>query len=124
MIQPRDEVIRYRGSAGAIDKNLLLEIFQDIAIVRPLTAWLPSGGVLRDREKACAWAKWYCSFQQTRFRDDPIDNCRLTLLVMTDQTRRNLNLAFRLEPIIGEGSITYRSFVTRTAEDEYACFEY
>ena len=119
-----EHVVRYRGSAGGLDEELLLEVLRDLVVAKPILGWLPSGGVLRDQLKACAWAKWYSSFQQKRFRDEPIENCRLTLLLVTDPARSNLNLVFRLEPIIGEGSISYSSLVRRTSEDEYACFEY
>lgn len=123
-IQPRDEVVRYRGSAGALDENLLLLVLRDLAVVKPLLGWLPSGGVLRDGEKACSWAKWYCGYLHQYFRDSQRDNFRHVLLLVTDARSRNLNILSRLEPIIGEGSISFRAFVTRTSEDEYACFEY
>ena len=63
-------------------------------------------------------------FLHQRFRDSHRDNYRHVLLLVTDRRLRALNLLSRLEPIIGKGSITFRAYVTRTADDEYACFEY
>ena len=123
-IPSTDEVLHYRGSAGALDQDLLLQVFLELAVIKPLLGWVPSGGVLRDCEKACSWAKWYCSFLHQRFRDSHQDNYRHVLLLITDRRSRTLNLLSRLEPIIGEGSISFRAYVTRIADDEYACFEY
>jgi hypothetical protein len=123
-IQPKDEVVRYRGSAGALDEDLLLQVFRDLAVVKPLLGWLPSGGVLREQEKACSWAKWYCGYLHRYFRDSHRDNYRHVLMLVTDRKSRTLNILSRLEPIIGEGSIAFRAFVCRTSEGDYACFEY
>jgi hypothetical protein len=123
-IQPKDEVVQYRGSAGALDEALLRQVFRDLAVVKPLLGWMPSGGVLRDQEKACSWAKWYCGYLHRYFRDSHRDNYRHVLLLVTEPRSRRLNILSRLEPINGDGSISFRAFVTRTAEDEYACFEY
>lgn len=123
-IQPGDEEVRYRGSAGALDADLLLQVMRDLVVVKPVLGWLPSGGVLRDQEKTCAWAKWYCDYLHRYFRDSHHDNCRHVLLLVTERTGKILNILSRLEPITGEGSISFRTFVTRTSEDEYACFEY
>jgi hypothetical protein len=123
-VHPKDEGVRYRGSAGALDEDLLLQVFRDLAVVKPLFGWLPSGGVLRDQEKARSWAKWYCGYLHRYFRDSHQDNYRHVLLLVTDERSRTLNILSRLEPIIGEGSISFRAFVTRTSDDEYACFEY
>ena len=116
--------MRYRGSGGALDEGLLLQVLHDLVVVKPLVGWLPSGGVLRDQEKACSWGKWYCSYLHREFRNSHHDNYRHVLLLVTDAKSRTLNILSRLEPIIGEGSISFRAFVTRTSEDEYACFEY
>ena len=123
-VLPKDEVVRYRGSAGALHEDVLLQVLRDLAVRKPLTGWLPSGGVLRDQEKACSWAKWYCTDLHRYFRDSHQDNYRHVLLLVTDAGSSSLNIWSRLEPIIGEGSISFRAYVTRTADDEYACFEY
>jgi hypothetical protein len=123
-IQPREEMIRYRGSAGALDADLLKQVFRDLAVVKPLFGWLPSGGVHRDEEKACSWAKWYCDYLHRHFRNSHEDNYRHVLLLVTNRGQTVLNILSRLEPIIGEGSISFRAFVMRVAEDEFACFEY
>ena len=124
MVAAGDENVRYRGSPRAVTLELLKAALGELKIKKPLVDWLPSGGVIRDQSKAAAWAKWYCDFQHSEFLADPVDNCRLTLFVLVDGGRASLNLLFRIAPMVGEGSVGYRSFVCRTAEDEYACFEY
>jgi hypothetical protein len=124
MVAVGDENVRYRGSPRAVTSEILNGVLGELKIRKPLVDWLPSGGVLRDQAKAASWAKWYCDFQQSEFRADPVDNHRLTLFVLVDAERANLNLLFRITPMGGEGSVGYRSFVSRTGDDEYACFEY
>jgi len=124
MVAVCDENVRYRGSPWAVTAEILMGVLGDLKVQKPLVDWLPSGGVSRDRSKAAAWAKWYCDFQQSEFLADPVNNCRLTLIVLVDADQENLNLLFRISPLVGEGSVGYRSFVCRTGEDEYACFEY
>ena len=123
-VAPEHGLLRYRGSAGAVDEDLLLQVLNDLVVVKPLIGWLPSGGVLRDQEKACSWAKWYCGYLHREFRDSHLDNFRHVMLLVTDNRLRHLHFLSRLEPIIGKGSISFRAIVTRTSEDEYACFEY
>ena len=120
----RDALVRYRGSTGALDENLIGQVFSDLAVVKPLCNWLPSGGVLRDKDKACSWAKWYCGYLHRHLSDSHRDNFRHVLLLLSDNKRGSLNMLSRLEPMNGEGSICFSASVTRTADDEYACFEY
>ena len=61
--------------------------------------------------------------QQSEFLADPVDSFRLTLLVLVDDEQSNLNLVFRMAPMVGEGLAGYR-IVSRTGEDEYSCFGY
>ena len=124
MLPVNNETIRYRGSPGGLDADLLLKVLGELRPVKPVLPWIPSGGVSRDKEKAAAWAKWYSDYQHERFRRDPIDNCRLTLLLLAQEKAPSLNLVFRYEPMRGQGSIGFRSFIWRVAEEEYACFEY
>ena len=124
MIAVRDDMVRYRGSPGAVTEELLSRAFGGLAVAKPLLPWVPSGGVLRDQSKAVGWAKWYCRYQHSEFLSDPLRNCRLTLFVLVDDELANLNLLFRVAPMIGEGSVGFRSSICRTGEDEYACFEY
>jgi hypothetical protein len=124
MVAVCDENVRYRGSPRAVTAEILIGALGYLKVQKPLVGWLPSGGVIRDKSKAAAWAKWYCDFQQSEFLADPVHNCRLTLIVLVDAVQENLNLLFRIAPMAGEGSVGYRSFVCRTGEDEYACFEY
>jgi len=124
MVAVSDENTRYRGSPRAVTLELLNGALGELKIKKPLVDWLPSGGVSRDQSKAAAWAKWHCDFQYSEFLADPVESCRLTLFVLVDGERANLNLLFRIAPMDGEGSVGYRSFVCRTGEDEYACFEY
>jgi hypothetical protein len=102
----------------------LSKILGSLWVAKPLLPWIPSGGVFRDRDKTIAWAKWYCDYQHQQFRSGPIVNCRLTLLLLAHARGRSANLLFRHEPMVGEGSIGFRSFVWRVADDEYICFEY
>ena len=122
-VQPRDQVVRYRGSASAVTEELLLTLLRELVTVRPLFDWLPGGGVKRDQETTCSWAKWYCGHLRRYFRDSSKDNYRHVLLLVTDPSRETLNIVSRLEPVVGEGSISFRATVSRTAEDDYVCFE-
>ena len=124
MVDVIDENVRYRGSPRAVTLQLLNGALGELKYKKPLVDWLPNGGVSRDQSTAAAWAKWYCDFQQSEFLADPVENCRLTLFVLVDTERANLNLLFRIAPMVGDGSVGYRCFVCRTGEDEYACFEY
>jgi len=124
MVAVGDENVRYRGSPRAVTSELLNGVLGELKVRKPLVDWLPGGGVLRDQAKAASWAKWYCDFQQAEFLAHRVDNCRLTLFVLVDAEWANVNLLFRIAPMVGEGTVGYRSFVSRTGEDEYACFDY
>ena len=122
-IQPRDQIVRYRGSASAVDEELLLTLLRELVVVRPLLTWLPSGGVMRDQETALSWVKWYCGHQRHYFLDSHKNNYRHVLLLVTDPLVETLNIVSRLEPLQGQGSISFRASVCRTSDDDYVCFE-
>jgi hypothetical protein len=124
VIQPNDEVLQYHGPAGALDTDRFRQVLSGLAVVKPLFARLPSGGVLRDQRGACSWAKWHCDYQDQCVRDGGRHHYRHVIMLVTDRSGHTLNIVSRIYCTVGEGSDLSRAFVTRTSEDEYACFEY
>jgi hypothetical protein len=124
MLPVNDETIQYRGAPGAVDAEIVARVLGSLRAAKPLLSWIPSGGVFRDLDKATAWTKWYCDYQHRQFQREPVDNCRLTLLLLAQPRGPSANFLFRYEPMAGEGSIGFRSFIWRIADDEYVCFEY
>ena len=78
---------------------------------------------MRDQKTALSWVKWYCGHQRHYFRDSYKDHYRHVLLLVTDPLVETLNIVSRLEPLQGQGSISFRASVCRTSDDDYVCFE-
>ena len=123
VVQPRDEVVRYAGEIAGLSDTKLLEALADLTVAKALISWLPSGVVQRDADETFEWARWYCRLQQSQFDKEHIDNCRLVMRLIADRRNTTANLIFRMEPIEGEGSVSYRATITRIGHDDYLCFE-
>jgi hypothetical protein len=116
--------VRFRGSANNVTIGLVVDALESLSTNKPLFRMIPSAAVVRDFPTAASWAVWYCHHQDRYFSNPPRDGYSLRCIIAVDASRGALNIVFRLEPDAGNGSISFRVFVTRIEDDGFICFEY
>lgn len=119
-----DTTIRYRGSPHALTSDLILRAIDALLPLNPLTDLHSPAGVVRDRTMTASWLEWYSRFEASQVTKEDRKSFSLECYLLCDELISTANLLFRIIPNTEQGSIQYRSYITKIREDKFICFEY
>jgi len=113
----------YFGSPSGLDEEHISKILNGLESDITLLNLTSCGAVKRDKRDTSSWIKWYLNQQSVRFNEEVRANCDLYVSIILDSKSKNLNIVCTIGQTHKSG-ISYRSYVYRVSDDEYACFEY